>query len=559
MNYRRLGRTNLSVSVVGFGTCQLRLVPERQAIDTLRRGFELGVNLVHTAPDYEGADDLVVRALKETPADVIVCNQGWGPIDLFERTFEDTCSKFGKERLELFGITCIEDREAAGDNLWGPGGLADFLLRKKEEGRLGGIFCTTHKPPEYIKRLIETDIFDALMISYNLLGFHLLSECDPPPAQSWARDTFERAVLRIRQEQGFESLPRNQTEVFPLAQQRDIGLMIMKPLAGGLLCEGKAFSARAPLVPESSRVGATRALRHILQHPEVACVVPGTASVAEAEENALAGHGVLTLSGEDVQEIGTRRRSLDTTLCSRCGQCVTSCSQDLAIPWLFRASYISLFPGETFETPDEFEYFRLHPGHEPSCGACPDVTCSCPAGLDIPASLIRIHGPMLELAEQGLVPGPSALPASGTRGLLGRARALGNALLRRTSLAARVVIRDVPVRLSPRGSAVCRLFLENQGRQSWVGGARPGGPRTALLVYVGDRLHQEVALRYEVEPGRRGHFTFDLLAPEVCGPHRLRFDLVVETGSSGRQTLSLLTTTLVVEEMARDAAPGGEE
>ena len=35
MQQRRLGRTNLAVSAVGFGTCQLRLVTETQAIDTL--------------------------------------------------------------------------------------------------------------------------------------------------------------------------------------------------------------------------------------------------------------------------------------------------------------------------------------------------------------------------------------------------------------------------------------------------------------------------------------------------------------------------------------------
>src|SRR6266481_2352566 len=104
MNYRRLGKTNLQVSVVGFGTAQLRLVPERQVIETLLRGFELGVNLVHTAPDYEGADDLIARAVKETSREVIVCSQGYGPMDQFERFFEDTCAKLGKERLELFGI-----------------------------------------------------------------------------------------------------------------------------------------------------------------------------------------------------------------------------------------------------------------------------------------------------------------------------------------------------------------------------------------------------------------------------------------------------------------------
>ena len=64
MQQRRLGRTNLAVSAVGFGTCQLRLVTETQAIDTLLRGFDLGVNLVHTAPDYEGAEEIVARAVR---------------------------------------------------------------------------------------------------------------------------------------------------------------------------------------------------------------------------------------------------------------------------------------------------------------------------------------------------------------------------------------------------------------------------------------------------------------------------------------------------------------
>jgi hypothetical protein len=37
MQYRRLGRSNLRVSAVGFGTTQLCRVPEQQALDTLTR------------------------------------------------------------------------------------------------------------------------------------------------------------------------------------------------------------------------------------------------------------------------------------------------------------------------------------------------------------------------------------------------------------------------------------------------------------------------------------------------------------------------------------------
>ena len=45
MQYRRVGKSRLRVSSIGFGTCQLRLVTEQQAINTLKRGFDLGVNI----------------------------------------------------------------------------------------------------------------------------------------------------------------------------------------------------------------------------------------------------------------------------------------------------------------------------------------------------------------------------------------------------------------------------------------------------------------------------------------------------------------------------------
>src|SRR5215470_8393341 len=102
MEYRRLGRTELQVSVIGFGTCQLRLVPEKQAIDTLLKGFNLGVNIVHTAPDYGNAEDLVARALRYSDAKVIVASQGYdvpgnseGRVAHFERLFETTCERLG--------------------------------------------------------------------------------------------------------------------------------------------------------------------------------------------------------------------------------------------------------------------------------------------------------------------------------------------------------------------------------------------------------------------------------------------------------------------------------
>ena len=53
---RALGRTQLQVSVLGFGTAPLGdlyvQLDDGTAIDTVKRAFELGINLLDTSPHY---------------------------------------------------------------------------------------------------------------------------------------------------------------------------------------------------------------------------------------------------------------------------------------------------------------------------------------------------------------------------------------------------------------------------------------------------------------------------------------------------------------------------
>ncbi len=497
MQYRALGRSGLRVSAVGFGTCQLRLVDERQALDTLRRGFELGVNLVHTAPDYEGADELVARAVRASGRDVIVASQGYGDAAHFEYLFESACRRQGRARLELFGIACVEDRVALGENVFGPGGMVEFLQAKRREGRLGAIFATTHGAPDYVARLVGSGVFDALMLAWNPLGFHLLSA--RPGALSPAED--------------FQRLRR---EVFPMAASLGVGLMVMKPLAGGLLSPGRAFPARAPLLESAPRLPAGDLLRLALEIPEITCVVPGTASVAEAEENARAGHSTAPIAAARRASLEAALSELQATLCSRCGLCEPTCSQRLPISWLFRDAYLQALPCETFEVIDELHYFHLHPGESATCAHCPDVTCHCPAGLDVPRSLMRVHAHMLDLRRRGLLQAtPDELQAATVR----------------AALEAVLVSRDVPAALEAGQPGLCRVYLENAGREAWrVPGARADTPGVVLRVtHDGDELRQ-VPLRHEVERGARAHFVFTLRAPHEPGAHRLGFALAREDG-----------------------------
>lgn len=496
MRYNRLGRTGLSISAIGFGTCQFRLLPKQQAINTLKRGFELGVNWVHTAPDYEGADDLVAQAIEESGRKVIVFSQGYGDRAHFEYLFEETCRKFKKRRLEIFGIACIDDREYLREPVWEPGGIVDFLKAKKREGRVDALFCTTHGTPNYINQLITSGVFDAVMLAYNPLGFHLLSY---KPSDS----------------KEFETISETRNRVFPIAQEQQVSLLIMKPLAGGLLTSSKAFPPRQKFSTESSELKARDILRFILSQPGVCSVVPGTASVAEAEENALAGYDTSDFS-DATNRIKQTIQEMKTSLCSRCGYCDSLCSQSLPVSWLFRDAYINHYPSETFETIDDWRYFHLHPEETATCSTCEQQTCYCPYGIDIPTSLIDIHRSMTDLRLQGLLPkNPQQLNESLIEG----------------ALRIKLVSSDIPKELKLGESAICRFYLHNAGEQTWIA-AKPKSdqPTLVLAVVESGRLQQQVSLRHEVPPGTRTHITFELNTIREIGVHSFQFLLMSRSG-----------------------------
>jgi hypothetical protein len=60
-------------------------------------------------------------------------------------------------------------------------------------------------------------------------------------------------------------------------------------------------------------------------------VVPGTASVEEAEENARAEHEVFAVSSDHGEPIGQIINEIKATMCSRCGFCDSLCSKNLPV------------------------------------------------------------------------------------------------------------------------------------------------------------------------------------------------------------------------------------
>ena len=79
MEYRRFGRTGLSVSVMGLGSggpSQLGQgsgVSEADAAGVVRRALDLGINLIDTAADYRESEAILGRPCGASPASATSC------------------------------------------------------------------------------------------------------------------------------------------------------------------------------------------------------------------------------------------------------------------------------------------------------------------------------------------------------------------------------------------------------------------------------------------------------------------------------------------------------
>ncbi|MCG8643788.1 MAG: aldo/keto reductase [Desulfobacterales bacterium] len=494
MRYNRVGNTDLMLSVVGMGTAQLRYVPRQQAIDTLCKGFDLGINWLHTAVDYDGAEAIIAKAIERSGCDNIhVASNAPGPVDEYKSAFESTCRIFGKGRLSLFGVAGIDYCEDVGHNIWESGGVIEFLRQMKRENRLDAIYCSTHGAPQYVEKLITSDCFDAIMIAHNPLGFHVLSYYGKPENKE------------------YEELLANETRLFPLAEKHNVSLLIMKPLAGGLLCRGKAFPERKWF--SDYELNAGDVLRAIIQVPGVCAVVPGTASVEEARENAMAGYADAEITTEKYITIRRTAEKMRAELCSRCGDCEETCSQNLRISWLFREGYIWNYPADAFEALTRLHYFKLHPQAELICHTCENKTCRCSNGIDIPGSLAQIHDSMMALRKAKLMhPLQEELDVMYIDG----------------DIPARIIIKDIPQELKPGRKHTCRIWFENVGGIHWASFETQPDTETAvgLIVKFNRRKIHTLPLYHDVPHGMRTYFAFELEAPAEDGKYPLNLSLV---------------------------------
>lgn len=300
MNYRKLGRTGLQVSEIGYGAWgiggkQWLGGRDDESIAALRRALDLGVNLIDTALAYgDGhSEQLVGQVVRESGRGPIYVatkvppkNRIWpakGSLDeVFPYDYIVASAEESLRNLKLDTIDLLQLHVWSAD--WTPRDewrRAFEDLRRSGKIRFAGISATEHDP-DSVLTACETGLIDAIQVIYNIFD-----------------QTPERAL-------------------FPLAQKLDIGILARVPLDEGSLSGHFTETTQFPdgdfrawyfrgdrrretvehLTPLQRDLGdaslADTALRFCLSHPAVSTVIPGMRTRAHVESNtALSDQGPL--------------------------------------------------------------------------------------------------------------------------------------------------------------------------------------------------------------------------------------------------------------------------
>ena len=298
MDYRRLGRTDMTISAIGFGAWAIGgfwgAVDDEESMKALHAAVDEGVNFIDTADVYgDGRSErLVARLRRERPDDRI-----WVATKCGRRLPEQVAEGYTRENITAWVDRSLENLETE---------IVDLLQ----------LHCP---PPAVFERRDVFGYLDDLVTAGKVRAYGVSVETCAEAMAAMKHPGVQSVQIIFNM---FRLKPMEQ--VFPEARRREVGILARVPLASGMLTgkftrdtafapddhrsfnrEGQMFDkgetlsgvpfdvgleAVDMLVPHQPRNATLTqlALRWILMFDAVTTTIPGAKTEAQARENARA-------------------------------------------------------------------------------------------------------------------------------------------------------------------------------------------------------------------------------------------------------------------------------
>ena len=295
MKYRKLGKTGFEVSEISLGTWQVggkwgSGFDDANADEILQTALDKGINFIDTADVYESgqSEKAVGRNIKKTENSIYVatkCGRYLQPHtseeyqpEVLRKFVEDSLQRLQVDTLDLIQLHCPPTEVYYRPEIF------HLFNDLKKEGKIQNLGVSVENVEEAIKAA-EYDNVTTVQIIFNMFRMK--------PAEKF----------------------------FPLAKEKNVGIIVRVPLASGLLTgkfnentqfdkedhrnfnrEGEAFDKGETFSGVPYKVGleaverlrkifpdtdnlAPIALKWILSFDAVSCVIPGASKVSQVHSN----------------------------------------------------------------------------------------------------------------------------------------------------------------------------------------------------------------------------------------------------------------------------------
>ena len=180
MDYTKLGRTGLRVSVMGIGCGgpsrlgQRSGKPDTESIAVIRRAIDSGINFFDTAEAY-GTEELLGKAIKTVERQSVILSskkttQEHITARDLQQSLEDSLKRLDTDYIDIYNLHGVlhEDYDYLVSEIY------PLMVKMRDQGKIRflGITEEFNRDTNHVmlERALKDDIWDVVMVGFNILN-----------------------------------------------------------------------------------------------------------------------------------------------------------------------------------------------------------------------------------------------------------------------------------------------------------------------------------------------------------------------------------------------------
>ncbi len=368
MNYRRLGKTGLMVSEVGFGGEWLERHDEAHSIELIRHAHDQGINIIDCWMPDPKSRSIIGKAIAD-------CRDQWfvqGHIGStwqdgqYVRSrdmahvvpaFEDLLERIGGGYIDLGMIHYIDSEEDWQAAMTGP--FIEYVHDLHRKGIIRHIGLSTHNPV-MAQRAVKTGFVEMILFSIN-------PAFDMHPASEDLMD-----LLNGDFDESLSGIDPQRAELYRLCEENDVGITVMKGFFGGALFEKERSPFDVAFTP-------VQLIHYALTRPAVAAIMCGY-DTCEQVDAAVAYETATPDERDYASVIASAPLHSYMGQCTYCGHC-QPCPMEIDIAMVNKLYDLA---ARQDSVPESLRAHYLDlPRNASDCVGCQSCEPNCPFGVKI--------------------------------------------------------------------------------------------------------------------------------------------------------------------------------